>query len=170
MDKSCFTKEIESAIKADKVNRKFPSLKFTARAIREGHFYEMLSSEELSLLADFLEGKHRGHKGYKSDKSQQRQDDIERVKLLESYLEKGDNKTKAMEKLAAREKLESPRSAQRAVKRGLKYIAEDAAREKREAEKRLMLAKIKEEIIKEKYISLRDLASPQALIPPLFNK
>lgn len=123
-DRKRASKEIRSAIAADKGNRKFPPLK-TVSFLIEHNRLNILSQDETKELADFLAGIHRGKRGEKKDRDQQRQDDIDRANLFCQYIQETGSRNTALEKLLTREKLKETRSIERAISRGLKYMEED---------------------------------------------
>lgn len=160
--KTGFSKEIEAAMEVDRAgkSRKFPRMKAIARAIRDDIHLEALSREDWLLLADFLDGKHRGDRGHSAGVAQQREDDISRVELLKAFLDKGVDEKEAFEMLADREKVDIS-TARKAVKRGLVYLEEDVKALREEAERFERFHKMMKEEEERKYTSLADLVNPR---------
>ncbi|AJE03436.1 hypothetical protein [Geobacter pickeringii] len=153
--KSVFSKEIEAAMEVDRTSksRKFPRIKAIALAIRKDVHFDALSREDWLLLADFLDGKHRGDRGHTTGEAQQREDDIGRVELLRSFIDRGVEETEAFERLAERERIDIS-SARKAVKRGLVYMAEDVDALRKEAERIERWCKMMEEDEEKNYTPL----------------
>jgi hypothetical protein len=161
---SGFSKEIFLAMEVDKASksRKFPRLKCFARLIRDNLHIEALSRQEWLLLADFLDGTHRGHPGHKNDKEQKSQDDIKRAELFAAYSDKI-GRTGALEKLAKREKLQDIRSIEKAIKRGIKYLQEDIEKLQKEADKYKKLSDLARENHEKQFSQLSDLLDPHKI-------